>query len=60
MPLPLKKDLDEMFVFRRAVQELTSLRLSPNEPISYAMIARWIRRVGEILRVEYTTILYNL
>jgi hypothetical protein len=39
LPLPLKKELDDTFVFRQAVQDLTSLRLSPNEPISYAMMA---------------------
>jgi hypothetical protein len=48
--------LDETYVFRRAIQDLTGLRLSPNEPISYAMMAAWIRRIGEILGVEYPTI----
>jgi hypothetical protein len=60
LPLPLKKELDETFVFRRAVQDLTGLQLSPNEPISYAMMAAWIRRIGEILGVEYITIPYSL
>jgi hypothetical protein len=60
LPLPLKKELDDTFVFRRAVQDLTGRRLSSNEPISYAMMAAWIRRVGEILGVEYTTIPYSL
>jgi hypothetical protein len=52
--------MDDTLVFRRAVQDLTGLRLSSNEPISYAMMAAWIRRIGEILGVEYTTIPYNL
>jgi hypothetical protein len=52
--------LDETYVFRRAIQDLTGLRLSPNEPISYAMMAAWIRRIGEILGVEYPTIPYSL
>ena len=60
MPLPLKKELDETYVFRRAVEDLTGLQLSPNEPISYAMMAAWIRRIGEILGVEYRTIAYSL
>jgi hypothetical protein len=60
LPLPLKKELDETYVFRRAVQDLTGLRLSPNEPISYAMMASWIRRIGEILGVKYPTIPYSL
>jgi hypothetical protein len=42
------------------MQDLTGRRLSSNEPISYAMMAAWIRRVGEILGVEYTTIPYSL
>jgi hypothetical protein len=58
--LPLKKELDETFVFRQAVQDLDGLWLSPNEPISYAMMAAWIRRIGEILGVEYPTIPYSL
>ena len=60
LPLPLKKELNETYVFRRAVEELTGLRLSQNEPISYAMMAAWIRRIGEILGVEYPTIPYSL
>jgi hypothetical protein len=64
--LPLTKELDETFVFRQAVQDLDGLWLSPNEPISYAMMAAWIRRIGgirrigEILGVEYPTIPYSL
>ena len=58
--LPLKDDLNEVCVFRRAVQTLTGYTMSPNEPISYAMMAAWIRRIGEILGVEYTTIPYSL
>jgi hypothetical protein len=60
LPLPLKKDLNETYVFRRAIEDFTDLRLSSNEPISYAIMAGWIRRIGEILGVEYPTIPYSL
>jgi hypothetical protein len=52
--------LNEAYVFRRAVQTLTGYKMSPDEAISYPMMAAWIRRIGEILGLEYPTIPYNL
>ena len=46
MQLPLRKDLKDAFVFRRAVQTLTGFDISDNEAISYAMMARGLLRVG--------------
>ncbi|KAH8799040.1 hypothetical protein F5884DRAFT_863685 [Xylogone sp. PMI_703] len=60
MQLPLRQDLRDVYVFRRAVQTLTGLDISDNQPISYAMMAAWIRRIGEILGLEIPTIPYNL
>ena len=60
LPLPLKQDLDGVYVFRRAVKSLTGYRISAIEPITYGMIAGWIRRIGEILGFQYTTIPYAL
>jgi hypothetical protein len=60
MQLPLRKDLKDVYVFRRAVQTLTGYDISDNEPISYAMMAAWTRRIGEILGLEIPTIPYNL
>ena len=60
MQLPLRKDLDDVFVFRRAVQTLTGYEMSNDKPISYAMMATWIRRIGEIMGLEIPTIPYNL
>lgn len=60
LSLPLKQYFDDVLVFRRAVATLTGYELSPDEPISYQMIATWIRRIGEILGFEYPTIPYSL
>ncbi|KJZ72256.1 hypothetical protein HIM_08398 [Hirsutella minnesotensis 3608] len=60
LPLPLRDDIKETYIFRRAVKTFTGVKLSSNEPISYQMMAQWIKRIGEILGLEYSTIPYNL
>ncbi|KAH0419558.1 hypothetical protein CcaCcLH18_14355 [Colletotrichum camelliae] len=60
LPLPLKEDLNNTFIFRRAVETLTGYQISPNKRISSGMMAAWIKRIGEILGFEYPTIAYNL
>ncbi|KAJ0329333.1 hypothetical protein COL922a_012866 [Colletotrichum nupharicola] len=60
LPLPLKEDLNNTFIFRRAVETLTGYQISPNERISSGMMAAWIKRIGEILGFEYPTIAYSL
>ncbi|KAM4064329.1 hypothetical protein HRG_012698 [Hirsutella rhossiliensis] len=60
LPLPLKDDLKDTYIFRRAMKTFTGYELSQDKPLSYQMIAQWIRRVGEILGLEYPTIPYNL
>lgn len=60
LPLPLKDELKETHIFRRAVKTLTGFELSQDKPISYQMVAQWIRRVGEVLGLEYPTIPYSL
>ncbi|KAM4056403.1 hypothetical protein HRG_014766 [Hirsutella rhossiliensis] len=42
------------------MKTFTGYELSQDKPLSYQMIAQWIRRVGEILGLEYPTIPYNL
>ncbi|KAK2732924.1 C2H2 finger domain-containing protein [Colletotrichum kahawae] len=58
--LPLKEDLNNTFIFCRAVEILTGYQISPDERISSGMMAAWIKRIGEILGFEYPTIAYNL
>ncbi|QLI67036.1 uncharacterized protein G6M90_00g030440 [Metarhizium brunneum] len=60
LPLPLRDELKETHIFRRAVKNLTGFELSQDKPISYQMVAQWIRKVGEVLGLEYPTIPYNL
>ncbi|KAI0837724.1 C2H2 finger domain protein [Hypoxylon sp. FL0890] len=60
LPLPLREDLHNVFIFRRALETFGGYQLSPNEPITSAMMAAWIKRIGEILGIEYPTISYSL
>jgi len=60
LPLPFKEDIQDVYVFRRVVKTLTRYEISPTEPITYATMAAWIKRVGEILGLAYETIPYNL
>lgn len=60
LPLPLKASTDDVYVFPQAVKTLVGYEISPNEHISPATIAGWIRRVGELTGFEVPTIPYNL
>ena len=59
MILPLKPELFDKYVFRKAVKGLTGYEIS-DEPIPYGTMARWVKRVGELLGLEVPTIPYNL
>ncbi|KAK7408614.1 hypothetical protein QQX98_009216 [Neonectria punicea] len=58
--LPLREDLNDAPLFRRAVKTLTGFEMSLTEPITYSMMAGWIKRIGVLLGRLYTTICYNL
>ena len=60
LPLPLRNDLKEVCIFRRAVKTLTGYEMSATKTITHGMIASWIKRVGEIMGIQYETIPYNL
>ncbi|KAJ9130381.1 DUF3435 domain protein, partial [Pleurostoma richardsiae] len=58
--IPLRRDLRDVCLFRRAVRTLTGYDMSPTQPITYAMIAASTKKVGEIMGLEIGTIPYNL
>lgn len=60
LPLPLRSDLKEVCIFRRAVKTLTGYEMSTTKTITKGMIAGWIKRVGEIMGLQYETIPYSL
>ena len=60
LPLPLRRDLDEVFIFRKAIRTLTGYDISSNEPVTYGTMARWIKAIGEVLGIEYNVICYCL
>ncbi|KAK1975244.1 C2H2 finger domain-containing protein [Colletotrichum cereale] len=60
LPLPLQEDLNDTYIFRHAISTGTAYVLSPNKPISEVMMGAWFKRIGELLGLEYSTILYSL
>ncbi|KXH36374.1 C2H2 finger domain-containing protein [Colletotrichum salicis] len=60
LPLPLREDLNDTFIFRRAIETFMGYQISTNDRITSGMMAAWIQRIGEILGFEYPTIAYNL
>ncbi|CAJ2505605.1 Uu.00g129990.m01.CDS01 [Anthostomella pinea] len=60
LPLPLRDDLKDVCIFRRAITTSTGLQISQAEPITYGMMSGWIKRIREILGLQYPTIAYSL
>ncbi|KAM5357705.1 hypothetical protein ACJZ2D_015990 [Fusarium nematophilum] len=61
LPLPLKQDMDDVFVFRDTVKTaLGGHMLSANKQITYQMIAGWVKRMGELAGFIIAVILYTL
>ncbi|KZL70486.1 C2H2 finger domain protein [Colletotrichum tofieldiae] len=58
-PWLLREDLNDTYIFRRAILIPTGYVLS-NEPIFGAMMEAWFKRIGQLLGLEYSTILYSL
>ncbi|KAK2762535.1 C2H2 finger domain-containing protein [Colletotrichum kahawae] len=58
--LLLREDLNNTFIFRRAIETFIGYQISANERITSSIIAAWIQRIREILGFEYPTIAYNL
>ena len=56
----MREDLDDVCIFRRAIKTLTGYELSPTEPITYGMMASWVKKIGEIMGLETGPILYSL
>ncbi|TWU70445.1 hypothetical protein ED733_000228 [Metarhizium rileyi] len=59
--LPLKKSMNDIFVFRDTVKTaLSGYELSINTPITYAEICAWTKDIGVLTGFIITTILYTL
>jgi hypothetical protein len=61
LPLPLKRCMNEIFVFRDT--DKTALKgfiLSTNRQITYAMISKWTKDLGVFSGFIFTVILYTL
>ncbi|RBA10341.1 C2H2 finger domain-containing protein [Fusarium proliferatum] len=61
LPLPLKKCMDETFVFRDT--DKTAVKgfiLSSNKQITYGMISKWTKDIGVFAGFIFTVILYTL
>ncbi|VTT59410.1 unnamed protein product [Fusarium fujikuroi] len=61
LPLPLKKCIDETFIFRDT--DKTAVKgfiLSSNKQITYGMISKWTKDIGVFAGFMFTVILYTL
>lgn len=58
--LPLRQDLKNVPLFRRAVKTPKGLEMSLTDSITYGMMSGWIKRVGQLLGRLHTTICYSL
>ncbi|KAK7398516.1 hypothetical protein QQX98_012109 [Neonectria punicea] len=61
LPIPLKKSMFDTYVFRDTIKTaLDGYVISENKNITYAMMAKWTRVIGEIVGFIITVILYTL
>ncbi|KAJ3554367.1 hypothetical protein NPX13_g10631 [Xylaria arbuscula] len=60
LSLPLRPELNDVFIFRRAVNGPTGYKISENERITYGMMRSWIVAIGVIMGIAYTVIMYSL
>ncbi|KAI1157437.1 C2H2 finger domain-containing protein [Nemania serpens] len=60
LPLPLRPELNDVFIFRRAIKGPTGYYISENECITYGMMRNWIVAIGVIMGIEDTVIMYSL
>lgn len=59
LPLPLREDLHETFVFRRAIKTLLGCVMSA-ENLPYGTVAYWIRVIRMLNGYKLDSISYNL
>lgn len=59
LPLPLKDELQDVYVFRQTTQTVSGYTMC-EKPITLGMMTAWVRRIGELLGFEHSTICYNL
>ena len=48
LPLPLRSDMDNIPVFRKAVKTLHGWEISPNLQLPYSTVAPWMKKLGAI------------
>ena len=60
LPLPLRRDLDDQFLFRSIKRDYTGKYTVSDDPIPIGTITKWVERVGKLAAFENTTINYSL
>ncbi|KAH7132720.1 hypothetical protein EDB81DRAFT_659788 [Dactylonectria macrodidyma] len=61
LPIPLKKSMFDIYVFRDTIKTaLNGYVISENKNITYAMMAKWTRVMGEIVGFTIAVIFYTL
>ncbi|KAI0855985.1 C2H2 finger domain protein [Xylaria cubensis] len=59
LPLTLKPEVKDIYVFRKPVKRFLGYELS-QDPLPYETMSQWVRRIGTLLGFENNTICYNL
>lgn len=60
LPLPIKDNMKDIFVFRDVVKTVAGYEMSTNKRISAQKMGQIIRRIGELLGIEHSTTAYSL
>lgn len=60
LPLPLRKDLKDIFIFRDVIKTVTGYEMCQSKRISASKMGQIFRKIGELLGVEYPTTAYSL
>lgn len=60
LPLRLKRELDDIPIFRKAIRTPTGWAISPTEALPYSTLLPWIRAVGELTNFAQVTRPYSL
>ncbi|KAI0435566.1 C2H2 finger domain protein [Xylaria telfairii] len=60
LPLSLRPELDDVFIFRQAAQTMLGNYELSDDPITLPMMSGWVKRIGELSGFEHTTVAYTL
>ncbi len=60
MELPFRTDIKNVYVFRKAIYDGVVYVLSPTERLTYQTLRNWVVRIGLLMGLLFTVIMYSL